>query len=301
MQRLSIEHIAMIVVALSGLGWGIFWMPLRGLDTAGITGLWAVVIFNLVPLLLLLPVFITRIVKIRQSGWPLQISGMFAGTALVLYSGSLIFTEIVNALFLFYLTPFWSTLLARFVLNEPITRIRWLTMAIALLGLIVILRLDQGLDITFNAGDWMGLASGIFWAIAAVRINATDDLHPMDYTVSFFFWGTLVAIALTLLPLERTATFPDWATIQSVLWWFIPVVIILIIPPAYAVIWGATLISPGLLGILVMTEIGAGAISAAIFAGEPFGAREALGIFLIAIAGLLEPVSDVIKQRRARG
>jgi len=299
LKSVSTVQIAMITVAISGLAWGVFWMPLRALDAAGITGIWAVVLFNMTPALLLLPVLVFRFRQMVAAGWSLQISGMIAGTALVLYSGALIFTEVVNALFLFYLTPFWSTLLSRLVMKEPITKIRWLTMIVALIGLIVILRLDQGLNITFNAGDWIGLASGIVWAVAAVRINANEESRPLEYTVTFFFWGTIVALILTWLPLERTSIAPEWSAIQPTLWWLIPVAIFLIIPPAYAVMWGASLISPGLLGILFMTEIGAGAVSAAIFAGEPFGAREAIGIILIAIAGLLEPVSDIFRNRRA--
>ena len=50
------------------------------------------------------------------------------------------------------------------------------------------------------------------------------------------------------------------------------------------------MISPGLLPIIFMTEISAGAITAAIWAGEPFGAREIAGVILITSAGLIEPL-----------
>ena len=58
----------------------------------------------------------------------------------------------------------------------------------------------------------------------------------------------------------------------------------------YASMWGAPKLSPGLVGLLYMTEISAGAVTAAIWAGEAFGAREILGLALISLAGVLDVV-----------
>jgi len=41
-------------------------------------------------------------------------------------------------------------------------------------------------------------------------------------------------------------------------------------------------------GLLFMTEVSVGAITAAIWAGEPFGWRELAGVVLISMAGLSE-------------
>jgi drug/metabolite transporter (DMT)-like permease len=49
-----------------------------------------------------------------------------------------------------------------------------------------------------------------------------------------------------------------------------------------------------------MTEISVGTATAAIWAGEPFGAREIAGVVLISAAGLVESLSDFMKWRRAR-
>ena len=87
--------------------------------------------------------------------------------------------------------------------------------------------------------------------------------------------------------------------IVSVLYWMIPVAVILIIPPAFALMWGASVISPGLIGILFMTEVSVGAVTAAIWAGEPFGLREALGVVVITTAGALEPIYSLLKSRQS--
>lgn len=291
------ENLAMIAVALSGFTWGIYWIPLRALDGAGITGMWAIVLFNLLPTLLLFPAMIWRRRQIAAGGWSLHIAGMFAGTALVLYAGALVYTDVVRALLLYYLTPLWSTLLARIVLGEVITGRRWGTIALGFAGLLLISKVDKGFSGGFNVGDWMGLASGVVWAAAAVCMKSDSKGNAIEFTFSYFVWATVAALILTALPLEGFGDIPDWQTIYSVLWWIVPVVVILVIPPALGVMWGATILSPGLLAILFMTEISAGTVTAGIWADEPLGFREIAGVIVISAAGIFEPV---MKRWRAR-
>ncbi|KRO87693.1 MAG: hypothetical protein ABR99_10810 [Rhodobacter sp. BACL10 MAG-121220-bin24] len=65
---------------------------------------------------------------------------------------------------------------------------------------------------------------------------------------------------------------------------------LLVLPGTYASLWGPKYLSPGVVGLLFMTEIVVGAISVALLAGEPFGIRELTGILLIAGASMLEPI-----------
>ncbi len=288
----------MLVVATSGLAWGIFWIPLRALDGAGIAGVWAIVLFYLLPALVLAPLFWFRRRQMQDGGWSLHIAGMLAGTALVFYAGALVFTDVVRALLLFYLTPLWSTVLARIVIGEVITGRRWGTIGLALMGLLVILKVDTGFSGSIGPGDWMGFASGIIWAVAAVWMKSDSSSNGIDFTLSYFAWGSVVALLLTTLPLQGSQSAPDWEIIRDTLPWILPVVLFLVIPPTLAVMWGATVLSPGLLGILFMTEISAGTITAAIWANEPFGLREVLGVILITAAGLFEPVVEIYRGER---
>ncbi|MDF1750695.1 MAG: DMT family transporter [Alphaproteobacteria bacterium] len=295
MTKFETEHVAMVATAISGLVWGTFWIPLRALDDNGITGVWAIVLFYLLPTILLVPVIFLRWRQLMQGGWSLHIAGMFAGTALVLYAGSLVFTNVVHALLFFYLTPLWSTLLARIVIGEAITGARWGTIGLALIGLLLILKIDKGFDNTLRPGDWMGIASGVVWAISAVLMKSDSAGNGVDFAVSYFVWGSVAALVLTAVPLEGLTRVPDWQTIRAVLPWITPFVLFLVIPSAFAVMWGATVLSPGLLAILFMTEISAGTVTVAIWANEPFGLREIVGVVLITAAGVFEPV---MKMRR---
>ena len=86
----------------------------------------------------------------------------------------------------------------------------------------------------------------------------------------------------------------------GVLPWLVPVLFAIVIPGSFAAMWGASHLNPGIVGLLFMTEISVGTLTAAIWANEPFGLREIVGIVLITSAGLAESVPDLQRARRRR-
>jgi drug/metabolite transporter (DMT)-like permease len=82
--------------------------------------------------------------------------------------------------------------------------------------------------------------------------------------------------------------------------WFLVVAMILVIPAAWAVIWGAPHLNPGVVGLLFMIEVSVGTVTAAIWAGEPFGWREFTAVVLITIAGLSELLAGFGRRIYAR-
>jgi drug/metabolite transporter (DMT)-like permease len=129
-------------------------------------------------------------------------------------------------------------------------------------------------------------------------MRGDEENQGIDFTLVYFAWGAVAALVLTLLPINGPQIHPQTEAIIRVLPWLIPVVIILVIPPSIAVMWGATILSPGTLGILFMTEIAAGTATAALWANEAFGMREIIGIFLIVSAGLWEPINTMSKIKK---
>ncbi len=289
--------LARFACLFAGALWGLFWIPLRAIADAGIYGLWAPLVWFGVPTCCLFPVIIWRWRQIVAGGWSLQITAFTAGLALTLYTFSFIHTEVVRAMLLFYLTPVWSTILARLILGDTITGLRLLAMSLAIAGMLIIFGLGINFPIPKNIGDWLGLASGIVWAIAAVRLRQSDKYAAIDLTCGFFGWSMFVAL-ITCLALVPEAV-PSAADIIPLLYWMVPIIVLLVLPGAFASLWGPKFLNPGLVGLLFMTEIIFGSISAALFAGEPFGGREISGILLIASASLLEPVADILRARRA--
>ena len=285
--RLSLTTRASLACAYSGVAWGLFWIPLRGMDRAGVTDAWATVLFYGIPLLIFLPWILRNWRRILNGGWSLHAIGITTGVALAFYSNALLYTEVVRGLVLYYTTPVWSLLLARLVLGESITSARVLAIVFGIAGMLVMFGVDLGFPWPRNVGDWMALIGAMGWAVAAVLLRKDDGSRSMEICAVYFFYGVIAAVVLAVSPMAGEIEVPTWQAVVDVLPWALPIAII-VIPGAYAAYWGAPHLNPGVVGLLFMTELSVGGITAAIWANEPLGLRELSGIALITLAGLSE-------------
>ena len=284
------ENKAKLACAYGGLVWGVFWIPLRALDDAGISDVWATVVFYFLPLMALVPLILYRWRHIIRGGWRLQLIGFFAGFSMVLYSNAFLYTEVVRAILLYYLCPIWGTLLARIFLKESIIPIRILSICLGMAGMLVIFGADVGVPWPKYAGDWISLSSGIIWAIAMVLMRNDESNGAIELTTTYFIWGTITAVIIACLPFSREFSTLEIGSLINSLPWLLPVLLIVVLPGVYAVMWGTPHLNPGIAGLLFMTEIIVGSSTAAILANEPFGLREITGIVLITLAGLTESI-----------
>ena len=284
----SLEFKAKLACLYAGAVWGLFWIPLRALEEAGINGLWITVVYFLIPTICLIPVVILRWQHVKEGGVSLQITTMLSGGALLLYSTSIVYTDVVRAILLFYLTPIWATILARIFLGDLITPSRVIAMVLAILGMLTIFGLGARFPIPQNIGDWLGIGSGFLWAVAMVRIRKSESHSAIELTAGFFQWSLIFSsgAAFLLAPSQM----PDIEQILPALPLLLIFTALLVLPGTYASLLGPKYLSPGIVGLLFMTEIIVGAISVALLAGEPFGIRELIGVLLIAGASMLEPL-----------
>jgi drug/metabolite transporter (DMT)-like permease len=290
------ETLAKIACTAAGALWGLYWIPLRAVNEAGIRGSWATALFYLAPFVIMLPFGLLRWRRILTAGWPLQCIGITAALALVFYSNAFLYTDVIRAVLLYYLTPIWSALLARVWLKEAITQERIIAIGLGVAGLYIILNSGSGFPAPQNAGDWMGLISGLIWALTANVMRRESRQYTFDVLLMWFFWASVFALVVALMPVLDRPAVPQTRSIINVLPWFIPVVLLMIIPGFYAITWGVPLLNPGTVGILFMTEISTGAFSAAVLTDEPFGTREIVGVGLITAAGLTETVVPRFRQ-----
>jgi drug/metabolite transporter (DMT)-like permease len=283
--------LASAAVAYCGLIWGVYWLPLRELAHTGFTGSWASAGFFVasVPPALILAYLARR--ELRASGWSLLWLSIANGTTLTLYSNAYTRTTVFNVLFLFYLSPIWSVLIARFVLRERIGATRLIAVALGLVGLVTMLSDGGGWPIPRNLGDWMALAAGLLWAICTIFIRRNQHIGTVANTVAFYFGGFWPALAFALITdgdrvpgLDAIAA--SWPMLIGVAWigW---------LPSQLALFWGVSRISPVRTGILLMTELVSGVATAAWLSGDPISLQQAIGGALILAAGL----GDVLTSR----
>jgi drug/metabolite transporter (DMT)-like permease len=189
---------------------------------------------------------------------------------------------------LFYLTPIWATILARIFLGDLITPSRVIAMVLAILGMLTIFGLGAQFPIPQNIGDWLGIGSGFLWAVAMVRIRMSESHSAIELTAGFFQWSLIFSAGAAFL--LAPSQIPEIEQVLPTLPLLLIFMALLVLPGTYASLWGPKYLSPGIVGLLFMTEIIVGAISVALLAGEPFGIRELIGVLLIAGASMLEPL-----------
>ena len=281
-------------IAVSGALWGLYWVPVRHLEARGVGVVWTTLGLFVVGLALLAPILI-RHPPARAVFTPRMLAtGLLTGGAFVLYSVSLVLTEVVTAILLFYLSPVWATVLGRVLLAERLTGSRLTALALGLGGLWVVLGGESGVPLPRNPGDWCALIAGVMWAFGTLRVHQDSTISPIAHTASLFVGGAVVIAIISLLP--AMAGPAPVVTAQAAA--IILILTVLSVVSAWGILWGARLISPGRAGLLLMMEVITGLASAAVLAGEPFGMTQAIGSMLIVAAALVE-VLPAAGRRRA--
>jgi drug/metabolite transporter (DMT)-like permease len=298
MNSVQSEKLAVFAGLFAGMGFGIFWMPLRAIETAGLPALWAICLITLVPALCCLPVAWRQRDQFTRGGRGMY-GGALIGLAYALYSAAFFYTEVIRAVLLFYLLPIWGFALARYILGESMTVSRWLAVLLGLGGMLIIFSAEGGLPLPRNLGDWFALFSGMAWAVGSFFVLLDRPERPVFQMTSFFGVAAILSTTVIVIASVRgDVTLPDAEQFGAVLIWLVPLAALFLLPVGYATVFAPARLNPGVVGLLFMVEVAVAAITAAIWAGEPIGAREWTGLVLVMAAGLIEPVM-IIRQLRA--
>lgn len=277
-------------ILLSTVLWGTLWIPLRELNESGVSGAYATSLSFLLGLVVLLPYAAVKARRILAGGWPLAASGFFLAVCIALYAEGMVRGEVARVLLLFYLTPVWSTLLARLMLKQPITRRRVLTIALGLSGMAVILGDGMSVPVPRSAADWMGLISGIAWGLAMVYLQRTAARRDFDRIFVALVFLAPIYFLVTLIPGSRDSLGVEGALMAGWVMILVALALIWLVPVIGLTVYGASRLDPGMVAIFLMFEVIIGLASAAWLLDEPFGARELIGAGFIVAAMLTELV-----------
>ena len=275
-----------LAVALCGAIWGGYWIPLRSFADQGVGSAWVSLVFNAAGIMVLLPWLWSRR---ALGGFPAQaLTGLLIGTAFTLYTVSLVLTDVLHAILLFYLTPVWSTLAGWVFLGHRLTVGRILSILLGLAGMVSILGQGKGLPMPRNAGDAIALASGMLWAFGTMR-SYSRPAEGIAMPVLAFSVGGLISSGVILgIAFALSQPLAEPGPLLPALPWLLLLALIIFVPPNFLVLWAAQRMDAGRVGILLMTEVMVGAVTAALFSGEAFGPSEVIGTVLIVSAALIE-------------
>jgi drug/metabolite transporter (DMT)-like permease len=156
-----------------------------------------------------------------QLVWParrdwLRFAGFGAITAahFVFYVSAVLHTTIAHALTIVYSAPIFVALLSAWLLKEPLAWRRYSGIAIAIVGLGVLVGFEPNLTREMWIGDLLALGSAITFALYSVFGRSERTRYPL-FTYAGVVYGSA---ALWLLPFAiATTTFvPQWPQALSV-------------------------------------------------------------------------------------
>lgn len=273
--------------------WGLWWVPIRGLEAQGLEGAKGGVAMSVGAAIACLVLIAYR--GKRASIHPRALAGAaLAGLAVASYSASLNHTDVVRAVLLFYLAPAWSKLIEWQFLKMPW---RW-TSTVALLAAFTgaFLIFDGDVSVSkIRWGDLLALTSGITWAIGAALIFTAGKSDSVFLTLATIAFSALMGMGVVY--------FDGPATMSVVSAW--PVVmglgagVIYMLPVMLVTLWSAQRLAPATLSFLLTAEILTGVISGALILSEPFGWMQVAGACLIVFGATAEVLPGL--QRRRSG
>lgn len=281
------------VAVLVPVMWGLYWIPARYVEAAIGAGVWGTVYAVLVACIVLAPAAWYYRASLYTTNRLALASTALGGTSFALYAAGLLYGNVVVVVVLYYLTPVWSVLIARLWYKQRTSLTSCAVIVIGMVGVFLVLKGDNTfIPLPREIGDWLGLAGGILWSIASTGIYKYSRLD--SYSSNFIFSvGALISAVL----LACVLTGPGLPSGQAIDYGTGIPVIILIGVGWWAValtgfLWAARYLEPTRLGIFMMTEVVAGAASAALLAGERFDFMMLVGTLFVVVAGLIAAASS---------
>lgn len=170
-----------LLVVLAGLLWSFMGLAVRHIETAGT---WAILFWRSAGMVPVLLAFIAW----RSGGHPLErlrrvgVAGVLGAFGLVFAFAGAIYalqaTTVANAVFLFAASPFMAALLGWIILREPVRPATWAAIAVAGVGMFVMVR--DGLAGGETAGNLAALLSAFGFAAftLTLRWGKLEDMMP---------------------------------------------------------------------------------------------------------------------------
>jgi drug/metabolite transporter (DMT)-like permease len=244
--------IASAVVLATGIFWGVYWVPVRDIAEHGLDGAWGTAAITLAAALFLLPYVLANRSSLRGKDLVGIISILCGGAAFALYSIGFLYGKVALVVLLWFFSPFWSVLIAKYLLRLQVPRLRLVAIAVGLAGLFIMLRGDGGVPVPNNLGEWMAFIGGLIWAFATAGMRLKSDVAPLPSAFLFAVGAALTSLALAPLlePLPtinpaNLSTMMVQVLLTGGIWWVLSIA---------ALMWAAVRLDPARVGILLMTD-----------------------------------------------
>jgi len=277
------EGMAISSLLVGALFWGMLWWPLKALDGIGVAGSIVQVFAYGLAALLLLPFALRSFAQWRDQPGLLAIIMLMGGWANASLVTALTEGSVVRVMLLFFLAPVWTILAARIFLGEAFTRLRLISLMLALAGLVATLGGPELFSTPLSMIDLLALSSGLAFALNNVAVRAGHHLTDSVRASAMIGGCALIASAFLMFgtkPVQLLDAQQVGAMLALGLLW--------ILPGTLVTFYGVARLDAGRAAILLLGELVVAVISAVLIGGEHLSWREALGGSLILSAAVIE-------------
>lgn len=276
----SAKVVPVIALLTGATVWGLIWYPYRVLAAAGVSGAVSTTLTYAGAFVLALVVLRPRV----RVSWMLLAIGAAAGWANVGFTIAVVYGDVMRVVLLFYLSPVWTILFARWLLGERLSAAGYALMLFALAGAVVMLwQPRMGWPLPRDAAEWIAVSSGGMFALSNVLIRKTPDL-PIDVKALTVFFGGIVMGALAIGVLPGSAV-PGSPPLDAIL--LLAILAVVILAVNISVQHGLTQLPANRAIVIYLFELVVTALSAWLLAGEVLEPQEWAGGLMIVAAGLL--------------
>ena len=281
--------------------WGIIWYPYRLMAEVGISGV-ASSFYTYCIAMLLAGIYFA---KHFAANWralfkqPQNVVwiGLIAGWTNLSYVLAVIDGEVMRVMLLFYLSPLWTLLLARFWLQEPITKIGFISITIALIGAYIMLagpfsEVESHLPIPRNSAEWLALSAGIGFSLTNVITRKSSQLSLLQK--SFAVWVGVIVVAAVCAPLlvhyfGQNFVAPSFFSLNN--WLMMIMIALLLIAATMLVQFGVTQLTAVRASVLFLFELVVAAIASYYLVHEAMTLNEWSGGLLIIASALTAAIN----------
>ena len=271
--------------------WGIIWYPYRLLEEAGIPGAYASLLTYAAALAIGLVLFFRHWRELGRAPLTLLSLALAAGWTNLAYVLAVIDGEVMRVMLLFYLSPLWTLVLARFLLREHAGRRGFLVIAFSLGGAFVMLwEPSQGFPLPRNNAEWLALSSGVAFSLTNVLTRRSTQLSLPQKSLAV--WGGVTLLALLFLPLSDKAV-PGLAAIPASYWLLMLLLGVALVATTLLVQYGVTHTLATRAAVIFLFELVVASVFAYLVANESLSVREMIGGAMIVAATFFAPTEEV--------
>ena len=288
MQLRAIQKFPELCALFVALIWGLGWIPVRYLNQIGFEGIWGGIALNVGAFIFLL-FYIVLVTGFKKTSVKRTFGAFIVGFGAATFFIAISFTDVANAVLLFYFSPAWSTIIEGLFLGR---KWRWTSIVAigsSLVGIVLVFNGFPTFD-TINFGDLLAFISGLCWSIgiAFLFTTPTKAKEFPQLALIAMLGAVLIGFIIALAGGPELGAFPDGESLlaQS----YVPLLFgtFYYAPLIGLSLWSSSLIAPTLMCFLLSMEILSGIGSSYLLLDEPFGLNKFAGTIFIILGAIVE-------------